>query len=137
MSQSGPNLGPSWLQVVSSWVHVGPKLAPTWLKLASCWVHFWVPSCPWANPRLSKHLPCDLLASQTPTKSKMKFKKTSQTSNLDRKLPQNTPKLNLIASLPGPQLLLAHCHYYFYSRTGGMGCSLLEYIYIYIHIYMS
>ena len=128
MSQSGPNLGPSWLQVVSSWVHVGPKLAPTWLKLGSCWVHFWVPSRPWANPRLSKPLPCGLLASQTPTRSKMEFKRTSQTSNLDLKPPQNIPKLNLKASLPGPQLLLAHCYYYCYSRTGGMGRSLLEYI---------
>ena len=134
MSQSGPNLGPSWLQVVSSWVHVGPKLAPTWLKLGSCWVHFWVPSRPWANPRLSKPLPCGLLASQTPTRSKMEFKRTSQTSNLDLKPPQNIPKLNLKASLPGPQLLLAHCYYYCYSRTGGMGRSLLEYIYIYIYI---
>merc|ERR1711965_156889 len=34
LSQSGPNLGPSWLQVGSSWAHVGPKLAPSWLKLA-------------------------------------------------------------------------------------------------------
>ena len=126
MSQSGPNLDPSWLQVVSSWVHVGPKLAPTWLKLGSCWVHFWVPSRPWANPRLSKPLPCGLLASQTPTRSKMEFKRTSQTSNLDLKPPQNTPKLNLKASLPSPQLLLAHCYYYCYSRTGGMGRSLLE-----------
>ena len=143
MSQSGPNLGPSWLQVVSSWAHVGPKLAPTWLKLVSCWVHFWVPSRPWANLRLSKPLPCDLLASQTPTRSKMEFKRTSQTSNLDLKPSQNTPKLNLKASLPGPQLLLAHCYYYCYSRTGGMGRSLLVYfkpngnvlpLYAYVHV---
>ena len=31
LSLSGPNMGPSWLQVDSSWVHLGPKLAPTWL----------------------------------------------------------------------------------------------------------
>ena len=31
LSLSGPNMGPSWLQVGSSWVHLGPTLAPTYV----------------------------------------------------------------------------------------------------------
>ena len=91
-------------------------------------VSFVVLSCPSPCP------PKEHLCFHWTTRSKMELKRTSQTSNLDLKPPQNTPKLNLKASLPGPQLLLAHCYYYCYSRTGGMGRSLLEYIYIYIYI---
>ena len=54
---TGPNLGPSWLQVGSSWTHVGPKLAPQvgsnllqlGPMLTSCWRHFRVPGRPWAK----------------------------------------------------------------------------------------
>ena len=54
LSLSGPNMGPSWLQVGSCWAHPDPKLAPTCLKLGPCWTHFRVPSRPWANPSVSK-----------------------------------------------------------------------------------
>ena len=54
LSLSGPNMGPSWLQVGSSWDHAGPKLAPTWLKLVPCWTQIQVPSRPSANPSPSK-----------------------------------------------------------------------------------
>ena len=123
------------------WIQLEPKLAPSCLKLGPCWPQvgsnlaqaglmlgpFLGPQPPLGQPKAFQTLPCGLLASQTPTRSKMELKRTSQTSNLDLKPPQNTPKLNLKASLPGPQLLLAHCYYYCYSRTSGMGRSLLEY----------
>ena len=67
LSQFGPNMTPSWLQVGSSWAYVGTKLAPTCLKLDPCWVHFWIPGRPWANPSPSRSLPWGLLSSQTPT----------------------------------------------------------------------
>ena len=67
LSLSGPNMGPSWLQVGSSWAHLRIKLAPTWLKLGPCWTHFRVSSHPWANPSPSKPLPCGLWASQNPS----------------------------------------------------------------------
>ena len=51
------NLDPTWAQVGSKLAQVGPKLALTWLKLDSCWAHLRVPSCPWANPSLSRPLP--------------------------------------------------------------------------------
>ena len=46
LSQSGPHMGPSCLQVGSTWTYVGPKLAPTWLMLGLCWPQIRVPSRP-------------------------------------------------------------------------------------------
>ena len=72
-TQLGPKLASISVQLGRCWPQVGSSLAQAGLMLGQ----FWVPSCSWANPRPSKPFPCGLLASQTPTRSKMEFKRTS------------------------------------------------------------
>ena len=104
---------PIWAQLgtklAPSWAPVGPKLAPTGLKLGPCWAQIRVPSHPRTKPSPSRPLPCCLLASQTPTRSKMDSKRASQTSNLDPKPPTWNPKYlkwTPKSCLPGPQIFL-------------------------------
>ena len=82
MSLSGPNLGPRWFQLGSSWAYVGlPDLCP----VASC--------PPW--PAL------------VPARAKMNFKRASQTSILDSKTPNLDPSSSsdfLDVPLPSPAL---------------------------------
>ena len=127
-------MDPSWLQVGSSWTPAGPKLGPTWLKLGPCWTHFISGSPAPLGPTQALPNPFPVASGPpklpfVPYKPQHRSQTGSQTSNLEFKSLQHTPKLNLKPSLPGPQLLLAHCYYYCYSRTGGMGRSLLEYIF--------
>ena len=130
LSQYGPNLAPSWLQMAQ----VGPRLGPSWLQLGSSWTHVGPRSGSPATPEPTQALPNPFPVASgppkppfVPYKTQHRPQKGSQTSNLDLHNPQLDPKRPQHGSkrhLPGFQILL--------PRPGGMGRSLFEYIYIYI-----